>query len=127
MKLKLDKSSICSNHTFVIEKIYFYYSITFLICRTSALFLLASSIYENSRKPLKIIRSIPNEGWFQEIERFSDQIRGETNGLSGMNFFFMTRRVLFGLASTILTYELVLLQFNSEADEKDEGDICIDN
>lgn len=108
------KSSIFSNHVFLIETIYFYFSMAFLMCRTSALFLLASSIFENSKKPLKIFRSIPNEGWCQEIERFSEQIKSETNSLTGMNFFNITRKALLGLAGTILTYELVLLQYNTD-------------
>jgi gustatory receptor len=83
------------------------------------MFLLASSIFEKSRKPLRIIRSVPNEGWCQEIERFADQIKIEVNALSGMNFFYLTRKVLFGLGGTILTYELVLLQFNNKEAEID--------
>ena len=102
---------------FVIERVYFYYSISFLICRTSALFLFASNIYENSRKPLKITRMVPNDSWTQEVERFNDQIYSETNALSGMNFFYLTRSVLFGLAGTILTYELVMVQYDTTEKE----------
>lgn len=68
------------------------------------MFLCASAILENSRKPLKIFRSISNDRWYEEVERFSEQLRSENNALSGMNFFYMTKKVLFGLASTILTY-----------------------
>jgi gustatory receptor len=82
------------------------------------MFLCASTIHENSIKPLKIIRSIPNEGWDQEIERFDDQIRNEVSALSGMKFFHLTRKVLFALASTILTYVLVLLQYNTTEAER---------
>jgi gustatory receptor len=94
------------------------------MARTSGLFLFASRIYESSRKPLQITRTIPNEGWSQEIERFDDQIHSEMNALSGMNFFYLTRSVLFGLAGTILTYELVLLQYNTAEEELDAWVNC---
>lgn len=48
-----------------------------------------------------------------QIERLSNQAL-QVNGFTGMNFFHVTRRLLFGLAGTILTYELVLLQFDGE-------------
>lgn len=50
---------------------------------------------------------------FIQIQRLSNQAL-EQNGFTGMNFFHISRRLLFGLAGTILTYELVLLQFNGE-------------
>ena len=112
------------NQAFIIDEIYFYFSVTYLIYRTSATFLFASSIYEASRKPLKIIRSVPDQGWCQEIERFSDQINTEVNALSGMKFFYLTKKALFGLAGTILTYLLVLLQFNTTEKEREDWVSC---
>lgn len=88
------------------------------------MFLLASKVYENSRKPLQIIRSIPNQGWHMELERFSDEVRNEMNALSGMKFFFLTRKVLFALAGSILTYEIVLLQFNTSDSDKEAWSRC---
>lgn len=93
------------------------------MCRTSAMFLLAASIFETSRKPLRIIRSVPEEGWCQEVERFADQLKNEENALSGMSFFIMTRKVLFGLAGVIVTYELVLLQYNNNNNKEKEKEI----
>jgi gustatory receptor len=85
-----------------------------MIYRISGLFFFASSIYENSKRPLRIFRSIPNEGWFQEIERFNDQVHFEENALSGMKFFCLKRSVLLGLAGAIITYELFLNQKHKE-------------
>lgn len=109
---------------FVIDKVYYYVSITFILARASTTFLFASKVYENSKKPLKIIRSIPNRGWHIELERFSNQVRYETNALSGMKFFFLTRKVLFALAGAILTYELVLLQFNTTDTDMEAWSRC---
>lgn len=75
----------------------------------------ATKIYENSRKPLKIIRSISEECWHPEVKRLRDQIVSDVNSLTGMNFFHLTRDALLSLVGTITTYELFLLQ-NTEAE-----------
>ncbi|CAO1403396.1 unnamed protein product, partial [Diamesa serratosioi] len=105
--------NIYEERRFVIDKIYFWYSVILLIVRASFLFIFASDISENSRKIMDYLRYIPSAGWCQEIERLSNQAL-ESNGFTGMNFFHISRPLLFGLAGTILTYELVLLQFDGE-------------
>lgn len=104
---------IYSPRQFVINNVYFWYSIVFLVFRLLCLILFASNVYENSQKPLRTLRSIPSEGWFQEAERFNQQLTNtnDTTALSGMNFFFLTRRLMFGMAATMFTYELVILQY----------------
>jgi gustatory receptor len=85
-----------------------------LIARTSALFFIASSIHDESRKPLKTLRTIPNEGFFPETQRFSQQLQNDCVALSGKKFFFITRGIIISIAGTVLTYELVLLQFGGD-------------
>lgn len=100
---------------FVINSIYFWCSLIYLLARTSAMFFIASSINDESRKPLKILRTIPSEGWFSEAQRFSHQVQSECIAMSGKKFFFITRGIIISIAGTIVTYELVLLQFNGNA------------
>lgn len=77
----------------------------------------ATKIYENSRKPLSVIRLISEECWQPEVKRLRDQIVSDVNALSGMNFFYLTRDVLLSLVGTITTYELYLLQdFDTDAE-----------
>lgn len=75
---------------------------------------MASKIQENARWPLQAFRSIPSEGWNEELQRFFEQIKTSSNALSGLEFFCLTKRLLFGLFGALVTYEIVLLQFKPE-------------
>jgi gustatory receptor len=97
---------------FVISKIYFWFSFLFLVARTSVTILFEAQVYESARRPYKVLRTVSAELWCEELQRFFDQIKLETNALSGKNFFFIQRRLLFSMACALLTYELVLLQFD---------------
>jgi gustatory receptor len=97
---------------------------------------LAASIHDASNFPLEVLKAVPYEGWCVEIQRFIDQIRSQTMAFSGYKFFYLTRQTilavseqnfLYGFESdasviqmltTIVTYELVLLQFDSDSDEQ---------
>jgi gustatory receptor len=74
----------------------------------------ASRVYEKARKPLELMRRIDSSAWCDELQRFYEQIKLDTNGLSGKNFFIITRRLLFSMAAALITYELVLIQFDSD-------------
>lgn len=76
-------------------------------------------IYENSRKPLQITRTIPSNGWFQELERLEHQFHYEVNALSGMKFFYLTRSALFALAGIILTYEIAMMKYETTEAEQE--------
>lgn len=95
----------------MVSRIYFWCSLLFLIARTSATILYGSRVYENARRPLEVIRSVPSEMWCEEVQRFFEQIKIESNALSGKNFFHIRRNLLFSMAGALITYELVLLQF----------------
>lgn len=102
-----------------INEIYFWYSLLYLIVRTAWVFLSAAAINDASRKPLLYIRVAHTAGWCADMERLSEQIASEVIALSGMRFFYMTRKLLFGMAGTIVTYELVLLQIDAGGRDKD--------
>jgi len=87
---------------FLANKIYFWYSTVFLICRTSAMFLTSATINDESIKPLAVFRAIPSDGWTQEVKRFCNQIQNNGVALSGKNFFFLTRSILISIAGTIM-------------------------
>uniref|UniRef100_A0A336L7G7 CSON005726 protein n=1 Tax=Culicoides sonorensis TaxID=179676 RepID=A0A336L7G7_CULSO len=100
---------------YTINVVYFWFSLGFLIVRTCAVFLCAAEINEQAEVPLDVIRHLPNAVWNMDIERLADQIRTQTVALSGMRFFHMTRRLLFGMMGTIITYEIVMMQNDSSS------------
>ncbi|KAG5682327.1 hypothetical protein PVAND_011686 [Polypedilum vanderplanki] len=106
--------NVATRMPFFANKIYFWYSLIFLICRTFTLFILTAQIHDESIKSLAIYRTLPTEGWFNSTQRLCEQIQRSGVALSGKNFFFLTRGLIISIAGTIITYELVLLQFDND-------------
>lgn len=116
------------------SKVYFWFSLSFLITRTFAVSLCASYVHDESKKPYDALRTIPRHSWCLEAYRFSEELVNETVALSGMKLFHLTRHLILTVsqsaqkcanrfvidvlvaqvAATILTYELVLMQINTE-------------
>ncbi|KAJ8735026.1 hypothetical protein PYW08_014276 [Mythimna loreyi] len=94
------------------HSIYFTYSFSFLLLRTLLVLLLAARIHSNSIAPLYVLYAIPSARFHTEVERFIAQINNLKVAMSGLDFFYVTRTMILTLLGTIVTYELVLLQFN---------------
>lgn len=112
--------------------VYFWYSLALVISRTIAVSLSLASINDESKKSINILRAVPSQSWNIETERFLNDVNNDDIALSGMKFFFITRKLLltvslidnlvnlhkwptfllFEVAGTIVTYELVLMQLN---------------
>ncbi|KAL7039348.1 hypothetical protein ACKWTF_009882 [Chironomus riparius] len=101
-------------HPYLINKIYYGLSAMFLINRTLMMCLIAASISDESVKPLVIFRTIPSNGWTQQLQRLSKQIQRKSVALSGRHFFTLTRQIIISITGTIITYELVLIQFDGD-------------
>ncbi|CAL7948745.1 unnamed protein product [Xylocopa violacea] len=96
-----------------IEKIYFGFSFGFLLARTTVVSLCAASIHDESLLPAPILYSVPGSSFSTEVMRFLSQVTTDSICLTGMKFFSVTRSLVLTVAGTIVTYELVLVQFNS--------------
>ncbi|XP_037719824.1 gustatory receptor for sugar taste 64a [Drosophila subpulchrella] len=107
-----------------INYIYFWYSLLYLIARTAFVFLTAADINEESKRGLGVLRRVSSRSWCVEVERLIFQMTTQTVALSGKKFYFLTRRLLFGMAGTIVTYELVLLQFDEPNRRKGLQPLC---
>ncbi|KAF5282704.1 hypothetical protein FQR65_LT02701 [Abscondita terminalis] len=95
-----------------LEKIYFFFSFGFLIAKTVSVSMYGAWIYDESKEPITILNSISSDLYNIEVKRFSDQIKYDTVALSGKKFFYITRGLILSMAGAIVTYELVLIQFN---------------
>ncbi|XP_043649937.1 gustatory receptor for sugar taste 64a isoform X1 [Drosophila teissieri] len=107
-----------------INYVYFWYSLLYLIGRTAFVFLTAADINEESKRGLGVLRRVSSRSWCVEVERLIFQMTTQTVALSGKKFYFLTRRLLFGMAGTIVTYELVLLQFDEPNRRKGLQPLC---
>ncbi|XP_076164338.1 gustatory receptor for sugar taste 64f [Ptiloglossa arizonensis] len=97
----------------IIEKIYFGFSFGFLLARTTLVSLCAASIHDESLLPAPILYSVSGSSFCAEVMRFLSQVTTDSICLTGMKFFSVTRSLVLTVAGTIVTYELVLVQFNS--------------
>ena len=106
-------------HTF-----YFWVSLIYLIGRTLAVSLYSASINDESKKPLEIFRAVSRQDWCVDVKRFNEEVANDTIALSGMKFFNLTRTLVLSVAGTIVTYELVLIQFHQK-DTISDYDPCL--
>nr|WCC57872.1 gustatory receptor 8 [Papilio memnon] len=90
---------------------YYIYSFVFLMTRASVMCLLAANVHKAAQEPLFVVGYVPASEYTLEVQRFIRQIRYTTTALSGV-YFYVTRSTLLKVVGTLLTYELVLLQFN---------------
>ncbi|KAF5282703.1 hypothetical protein FQR65_LT02700, partial [Abscondita terminalis] len=78
----------------VFGRIYFLYSFVFLIVRTMAVLLYASSVNEESRDAANMLMSTPSEIYNIAIERFLYKIQVDPPALTGKRFFNVTRPLI---------------------------------
>ncbi|KAH8319455.1 hypothetical protein KR067_009915 [Drosophila pandora] len=100
----------------VAHAVYFYFSLIFLIGRTLAVSLYSASVHDESRLTLRYLRCVPKESWCPEVKRFTEEVISDEVALTGLKFFHLTRKLVLSVAGTIVTYELVLIQFHEDND-----------
>ncbi|XP_060810407.1 gustatory receptor 5a for trehalose isoform X3 [Amyelois transitella] len=91
--------------------VYFVFSFIFLVSRSLSVSLIASKVHSASKEPANALYDVPSDAYCIEVQRFLNQIHGDTVALSGIHFFNVTRGLVLTIAGTIVTYELVLMQF----------------
>lgn len=72
----------------------------------------AACINDESKKPIKILRDLNIRSCNNATDRFFTEASNSTVALSGMRFFYLTRKLMLTIAGTVLTYEIILLQLN---------------
>ncbi|XP_071644434.1 gustatory receptor for sugar taste 64a [Temnothorax longispinosus] len=96
----------------ILSDIYFFGSFMFLIGRTVVVTLLAARIYDQSKVILPLLYTCSASTYNVETERLIYLLTTDDIMLTGMRFFSITRNFMLAVAGAIVTYEVVLLQFN---------------
>lgn len=78
----------------IAHAVYFWFSLIFLILRALAVSLYSADIYDESKKPIDILRAVPHDSWCLEVQRFSEEVVHGKVALSGRQFFFITRQLI---------------------------------
>ncbi|KAH8386646.1 hypothetical protein KR093_001649, partial [Drosophila rubida] len=98
-----------------VHAVYFYFSLSFLIGRSTAVLLFVSSVNDGAREPLlRLLRQVPHAGYSAEVSRLASELAADNVSLSGLKFFSVTRKLFLAVAGSIVTYELVLIQFHED-------------
>nr|XP_012217698.1 PREDICTED: gustatory receptor for sugar taste 64f-like [Linepithema humile] len=110
----------------IVRKIYFCFSFGFLLARTTAVSLYAASVHDESLLPAPVLYSVSGSSYSSEVARLLTQVTTDNISLTGMKFFSVTRSLVLTVAGTIVTYELVLVQFNSvqQVDQSNMTNVC---
>lgn len=95
-----------------VEYFYFFFSFFFVIFRTVLVSVYGATIYDESKALLPILNSVSTELYNIEVQRLIVEIHIDGGVLTGHNFFRLTRGLVLNVAAAIITYELVLIQFN---------------
>ncbi|KAM7357434.1 gustatory receptor 64c isoform 4-T4 [Cochliomyia hominivorax] len=91
------------------KDLYFWFSLSFVTFRTFYMMLSASNIHDTANAIMTSIYEIPTAHWCLELKRLNEVIVSDLYALSGKGFFYLTRRLMFAMAGTLVVYELVLL------------------
>lgn len=99
-----------SSLPFIINYVYFWFSLGYLFARTLSAQFLAAQIHDASNYPLVVMKAVPINGWCIEVQRFIDQIRSQTMAFSGYKFFYLTRKSI--LAVSLKALDLFFNKIN---------------
>ncbi|CAH1141696.1 unnamed protein product [Phyllotreta striolata] len=95
-----------------VGKIYFVFSFVHLIFRIVFVSLHGAWINDESLGPVNILNSISSKCYNIEVRRLLMQIGFDNVALTGCRMFKITRGIILSIAGAVVTYELVLIQFN---------------
>ncbi|KAJ8921723.1 hypothetical protein NQ315_010633 [Exocentrus adspersus] len=101
------------------EMMYFYFSFGYMTLRISLLSAFGGWLYEAGRASIHILNMVPTEIYNNEISKLIHQMHNCTPCFTGKGFFRITKGLTLNIAAAIITYELVLVQFNQTKGNSD--------
>uniref|UniRef100_A0A6P7GHB3 Gustatory receptor n=1 Tax=Diabrotica virgifera virgifera TaxID=50390 RepID=A0A6P7GHB3_DIAVI len=96
-----------------VGKVYFIFSFVYIIFKIVMVSLYAAWINDESLEPANILNSVSSSCYNIEVKRLLMQIGFDNVALTGCRLFKITRGIILSIAGAVVTYELVLIQFNS--------------
>ncbi|EFA04725.1 gustatory receptor 19 [Tribolium castaneum] len=93
------------------QNVAFYFFFPYMVLRLLAVCLYTSWINDESLAPVNILNSVPSRNYNPEIGRWLVQMSFDNVALTGWKMFKVTRGIFLGVASIVVTYELVIMQF----------------
>ncbi|VEN59937.1 unnamed protein product, partial [Callosobruchus maculatus] len=96
-----------------VDRVYFYMSFGLLIIRLGFVIIFGSAANEEWKDIGFLLHSVPTEIHNVEVDKFIDNTSFEI-ALSGKQFFVIKRDLILKIAGTIVTYELVIIQLNTD-------------
>nr|AOG12972.1 gustatory receptor [Eogystia hippophaecolus] len=94
------------------------FSLVFLCVRTFIVLLTASNLNCQSQAALQYLKNVDTRNYNLEIRRLEFQIRKDAMGLNVMGYFTLNRTFILKAISTIITYELILAQYENRMREQ---------
>ncbi|XP_028179059.1 gustatory receptor 5a for trehalose-like [Ostrinia furnacalis] len=105
--------------TSTLKLVYYLVSSLWLVIRFTWMVLAAADVHVHSRHALQYLHSCNSKHYNVEIERLQNQLNKDYVALTGVGFFSIEKNILLRMAAAVVTYELVLIQF----DDKGSSDI----
>lgn len=75
----------------------------FFIIRAGLVSFWASCINDESKKLIKILRDLPSHRWNTETRRFYNDATNDTIALTGLGFFFITRKLILSVRNILIS------------------------
>uniref|UniRef100_A0A2H1W6C3 SFRICE023815.1 n=1 Tax=Spodoptera frugiperda TaxID=7108 RepID=A0A2H1W6C3_SPOFR len=97
-----------------LRTVYYFTSLGWLCFRVIIVVLAASNINVHSQIALNHIYTHDTLYYNVEMGRLQDQLSKDYVALSGKGFFYLSKSILLQMAGAIITYELVLIQFDDK-------------
>ncbi|XP_031349723.1 gustatory receptor for sugar taste 64f-like [Photinus pyralis] len=94
---------------------YFYYGLLFTAFHFVLLCWYASEVYEESSASISELAIIPTKYLSHEIDRLLQQMTPRQTAISGGGFFDVKRTSILSIVSTLVTIELIFMEFNTKA------------
>ncbi|XP_034242833.1 gustatory receptor for sugar taste 64f-like [Thrips palmi] len=94
----------------VLRRMYYCFSLLFVVVRSGAVMFAASSIPEESRALKRALYSVPSNQYTAETQRFLTQVISDDVTLTGLGLFTINRSFILRMLGTIATYEILLFQ-----------------